>query len=89
MLTKRYFLSIIAILILIMILNWSWQKVRKTNLMLYRHRLERKGLGCFLTRNIGIVPEKTLKKSVVKALFIITKRVWILTSASRKTGKKC
>ena len=43
LLSKRYRFSIFVMMILIITTNWTWQKVRHTNTLLYRHRLERKG----------------------------------------------
>ena len=95
MLRKRYFVSIIGTLVLIMIMNWTWQKVRKTNLMLYRHRLEKKGfLGLnrfyvsfshhklFYSKLI-LLQKITLKKSVVMVLFTLTVLVSTLMNAKR------
>ena len=44
LLRKRYLIWIVGMLFLIMIMNWTWQKVRHTNISLYRHGYERKGL---------------------------------------------
>ena len=44
-LAKKYHTSIVGFMLLIIFLNWTWQYVRKSNLVFYRHRLEGKGGG--------------------------------------------
>ena len=44
-LTKRYYASILGLLVSIVLLHWSWQFVRKSNILLSRHRFEHKGLS--------------------------------------------
>ena len=43
LLTKIYIASTFGIMLLIILLNWSWQKVRQDQVMLHRHEFQRQG----------------------------------------------
>ena len=90
LLRKRYYVSIIGMLCLIPILNWSWHKVRFTNLMLFRHRLDKKGLLGWKASYLTKIEADfcTLKQFAARGSFTPTELVLISMSARRSSPIK-